>query len=99
MTSPCASTCWARCRSRSARTVAERRQRGRRHGETIELSLIFLGGVRAELRFGNLMPKRRWFAAHLERAVLVYDDLAPAKLDPPRADAGAHRTRGRGFRS
>ena len=32
------------------------------------------------MRFGNLMPKRRWFAVHLEKAVLVYDDLAPAKL-------------------
>ena len=60
--------------------VSERRQVEGGVGETIELSLTFPGSIAAELRFGNLMPKRRWFAAHLEKAVLVYDDLAPAKL-------------------
>ena len=60
--------------------VAERRLVEGAMGEIIEMSLEFSGGVRAEIRFGNLMPKRRWFAAHLERAVLIYDDLAPDKL-------------------
>jgi predicted dehydrogenase len=61
-------------------SVAERRPVEGAMGETIEMSLEFSGGVRAEIRVGNLMPKRRWFAAHLEKAVLLYDDLAPDKL-------------------
>jgi predicted dehydrogenase len=70
--------------------LVERRQVEGGVGEIIEMSLTFPGSVAAELRFGNLMPKRRWFAAHLEEAVLVYDDLAPAKLTrhaPTRAHA------------
>jgi len=70
--------------------VAERRPVEGTVGEIIEMSLEFSGGVRAEIRFGNLMPKRRWFAVHLEKAVLIYDDLAPAKLtrhQPTRAYA------------
>lgn len=60
--------------------VTERRRVEDGIGEIIEMSLRFPGSVQAEMRFGNLMPKRRWFAAHLEKAVLVYDDLSPAKL-------------------
>ena len=60
--------------------VAERRPVEGAMGEIIKMSLEFSGGVRADIRFGNLMPKRRWFAVHLEKAVLIYDDLAPAKL-------------------
>lgn len=60
--------------------VAERRTVEGGVGEIVEMSLTFPGGVGAELRFGTLMPRRRWFAAHFDKGVLVYDDLAPAKL-------------------
>lgn len=49
-------------------------------GEIIELSLLFAQEIRAHVRIGNMMPKRRWFAAYFDVAVLVYDDLAPDKL-------------------
>jgi predicted dehydrogenase len=61
-------------------SIVERRPVEGAMGEIIEMSLGFSGGARAEIRFGNLMPKRRWFAAHLEKAVLIYDDLAAEKL-------------------
>ena len=49
-------------------------------GEFIELKLRFPGTLQADIRLGNMMPKRRRFAAHFETGVLVYDDLATNKL-------------------
>lgn len=60
--------------------VAERRSVEGGVGEIIEMSLGFPGGVRAEIRVGNLMSKRRRFLAHFDTAVLAYDDFAPHKL-------------------
>ncbi len=60
-------------------------------GEIVELELFFAADVWAKIRIGNLIPKRRWFAAHFDRAVLVYDDLALHKLTlhPPSAGYAA----------
>ncbi len=59
----------------------ERRESPRGVGEVIELRLTFPRGIEARCRIGNLIrPKRRYFAVHLESEVIIYDDLAPAKL-------------------
>jgi len=45
-------------------------------GQSLELRATFPGAVSAVLRFGNIVPPIRRLAVYLERAVLVYDDLA-----------------------
>ena len=49
-------------------------------GEIIKLTLQFPKGLQADIRIGNVMPKRRWLAAHFKTTILVFDDLAPNKL-------------------
>jgi len=69
-------------------TVMARRLSRDEKGEVISLGLTFAGGVEAEFTLGNILPaKARMFAAHTDRLVLVYDDLAADKLTvhPPTA--------------
>ncbi len=55
--------------------------------ENVAIGLRFPGPVNAVVRVGTLMDKTRRFAVRFERAVLVFDDLAPAKLTRHGADA------------
>lgn len=63
--------------------------------ENLELTLGFPGGLTAVSTFGTLMDKRRQLAVHGAAGVLLYDDLAPARLTrhppgaPPLPDAAA----------
>ncbi|MBI4969605.1 MAG: Gfo/Idh/MocA family oxidoreductase [Rhodospirillales bacterium] len=69
------------------RTQSESRAEGQ--GENLEIELVFPEGIEARICLGNLFAtKRRTLAAQFERATLVYDDLAPAKLTlhPPGSD-------------
>jgi predicted dehydrogenase len=49
-------------------------------GEVVELDLKFPDDVRAHIRVGNILPKRRHFRVDMETAALVYDDLSPSPL-------------------
>lgn len=50
-------------------------------GHVLRLDLTFPGGTAAELMIGNgMVKKKRWFAAHFDREVLLFDDLADNKL-------------------
>lgn len=49
-------------------------------GEIVEIELKFPQGVGARIRVGNVMPKKRYFRALMEKAALVYDDLNPNPL-------------------
>lgn len=51
------------------------------YGEVVAIWMAFAGGVRAHIRSGNLMDrKRRWLGVYFEKEVLVFDDLAKDKL-------------------
>ena len=58
------------------------------HQENYLLRLTFPGNVSANFRIGNKMDKRRCFTVHFDTAILVFDDLVPAKLTrhPPTVD-------------
>lgn len=61
--------------------IAAKRISQDEQGEVLALTLIFEGGVEAEVIIGNIMPeKTRRFAVHTDKVVMVYDDLAPNKL-------------------
>ncbi len=49
-------------------------------GEVVEIHAAFPGAVPAVLTFGNILAKTRRLTVHLERATLIYDDLAADKL-------------------
>lgn len=50
-------------------------------GHVLRLDLFFPGSTTAELIIGNgMVKKKRWFAAHFDREVLLFDDLADNKL-------------------
>ena len=49
-------------------------------GQVLELRASFPPAVPAILRFGNIVPKTRRLVVNLERAVLVYDDMAQHKF-------------------
>ena len=55
--------------------------------ENVVINLQFPGRINTTLRVGTLMDKTRRFAVRFEQAVLVFDDLAPAKLTRHGADA------------
>ncbi|MBI3939082.1 MAG: Gfo/Idh/MocA family oxidoreductase [Betaproteobacteria bacterium] len=60
---------------------------GAARGELIGLDLEFPGALRALIRIGNVIDRRRWFAAFCDNAVLVYDGVAAHRLAqyPPQA--------------
>lgn len=55
--------------------------------ENVAIDLRFPGRINASLRVGTLMDKTRRFTVRFEQAVLIFDDLAPAKLTRHGADA------------
>ncbi len=59
-------------------------------GQVFGLKLLFPGDVCASIRIGNILPKTRRFSVQMDRATLIYDDLAQEKLviDPPASGAG-----------
>lgn len=82
----------------SARIVEQRKISGA-VGEIVELKLEFSSAVTADIRVGNIMPKRRRFEVRCETATLVYDDLADGKLKllPCRTSAVERDNAGRPF--
>lgn len=65
---------------RTGLRLVERRAVENALGEIFDIELIFPGEVRAAIRIGNILPKRRRFTAYTETAALIYDDFAPHKL-------------------
>ena len=49
-------------------------------GQSLEVRASFAGPVSTVLRFGNIVSRVRRLAVYLERAVLVFDDLAEHQL-------------------
>lgn len=64
----------------SARRV-ERRELDEGLGEIVDVRLEFPGGIPAEIRVGNILPRRRRFMVRFDAASLLYDDLADNKLE------------------
>ena len=61
--------------------------RAAREHERLLLGMRFPGGASAEIRIGTVGARQRRFEVALDRATLVFDDLAPQKL--VRSGAGA----------
>ena len=60
--------------------LVERRQLDEGVGEIVELHLDFPGGIPADIRVGNILPRQRRFTVQCATATLVYDDLVSEKL-------------------
>lgn len=77
-------------------TTIERRTTQDGLGEIIKLDFRFHGGVVAQITIGNIMStKRRYFAAHCDDDVFVYDDMLSTKLRRISPDSTTDTTRQR----
>lgn len=66
---------------RISATTIERRTTPDGLGEIVKLDFGFRGGVVARITIGNIMSaKHRYFAAHCDDGVFVYDDMLSTKL-------------------
>ena len=67
--------------SRVAARVLQREYTAEGYGEVVAIDLAFPSGVQAVIEVGNIMTeKHRRFEVRFDQFVLVYDDLALAKL-------------------
>jgi predicted dehydrogenase len=58
-------------------------------GEALAITLTFAAGRKAHIEVSNIaVGKQRWFEACHEHGTLLYDDVAPAKLQIRRGNAG-----------